>query len=164
MCGEVRAVANVNRDDGQDVAGGDRAAAQAPACVVIRGGSGARYEGKQRLTYFEGVSAESAGAQGLCLTYLQIPPGGRSAVHLHAEHESAAYLITGRVEMLHGDGLRERVEMGPGDFVYIPAGAPHLVRNASQTEPATGLLARTDPHEQESVVLLPDLEAAASDA
>ena len=29
----------------------------------------------------------------------------------------------------------------------------------SQTEPCTAVIARTDPNEQESVVLLPELEA-----
>src|SRR3712207_8935440 len=41
-----------------------------------------------------------------------------------------------------------------GDFLYIPAGVPHLPANASQTEPCTAVLARTDPNEQESVVLV----------
>ena len=44
-------------------------------------------------------------------------------------------------------------------MVYIPAGVPHLPINASEHEPATCVVARTDPNEQESVVLLPELEA-----
>jgi uncharacterized RmlC-like cupin family protein len=35
---------------------------------------------------------------------------------------------------------------------------PHLPYNMSQTEPCTAVIARTDPNEQESVVLLPELE------
>ena len=62
--------------------------------------------------------------------------------------------------MYHGEGLREHIAVGPGDFVYIPAQAPHIVRNTSSTEPLIGILARTDPNEQESVVLLPELEDA----
>jgi uncharacterized RmlC-like cupin family protein len=146
------ATANVKLNGQEDV----------PVCKLIRAGSGASYEGKQHLQYFEGVSAQSAGAKALCLTLLQVPPGAQSAVHMHDAHESAAYHVSGAVEVLHGAGLRERVTMAPGDFFYIPAGAPHLVRNLSQTEPATGILARTDPNEQESVVLLPELEAAAA--
>lgn len=46
-----------------------------------------------------------------------------------------------------------------GDFVYIPAGVPHLPGNPSATEPAVAVVARTDPNEQESVVLLPELDA-----
>jgi len=46
-----------------------------------------------------------------------------------------------------------------GDFVYIPANVPHLPYNLSETEPCTSVIARTDPNEQESVVLLPELDA-----
>ncbi len=45
-----------------------------------------------------------------------------------------------------------------GDFVYIPAGIPHLPMNCSD-EVCVVVIARTDPKEQESVVLLPHLES-----
>ena len=41
-----------------------------------------------------------------------------------------------------------------GPFRYIPADVPHLPYNASETEPCVGIIARTDPNEQESVTLL----------
>jgi uncharacterized RmlC-like cupin family protein len=63
--------------------------------------------------------------------------------------------------MLFGPQLEQRQGFQAGDFVYIAAGVPHLVANSSQTEPLSGILARTDPNEQESVVLRPDLEPAA---
>ena len=132
----------------------------APKCALIRSRAAREYDGKQQLHYREGISAESVGAQALCMNALTIPPGGQSAAHLHATHESAAYVISGHGEMFYGDGLRERMEFGPGDFVYIAAGAPHVVRNTSRTEPLVGVLARTDPNEQESVVLAPELEPA----
>jgi len=133
---------------------------QAPKCVLVRGRAAREYEGKQHLHYQEGVSAQSVGAQALCMNLLTVPPGGQSAAHLHATHESAAYVISGHGEMFHGEGLSERMEFGPGDFVYIAAGSPHFVRNTTTTEPLIGILARTDPNEQESVVLRPDLEPA----
>ena len=46
----------------------------------------------------------------------------------------------------------------PGDFVYIPSGVP-LVLNASETEPALAVLARTDPNEQEDITELPALDS-----
>ena len=60
--------------------------------------------------------------------------------------------------MWYGQNLEEHMEVVAGDFIYIPAGVPHLPYNASETEPATAVLARTDPNEQESVVLRPDLD------
>jgi hypothetical protein len=43
----------------------------------------------------------------------------------------------------------------------IPANTPHLPYNMSQIELATAVISRTDPNEQESVVLLPELDAIA---
>jgi uncharacterized RmlC-like cupin family protein len=54
--------------------------------------------------------------------------------------------------------IRGTVSRPAGDFVYIPAGMPHLPYNSSQTETCTAVVARTDPDEQESVVLLPELD------
>jgi uncharacterized RmlC-like cupin family protein len=124
-------------------------------CRLIRGGGG--YRGRQGLDYFEGVSAESAGSSGLCLHRLVIPPGGRAVPHLHEDHESAVFVLSGEAVMWHGERLEQRMDLRAGDFVYIPAGVPHLPANLSRSEPAVAVIARTDPNEQESVVLRPDL-------
>jgi uncharacterized RmlC-like cupin family protein len=129
-----------------------------PTCQVIRPSQS--YSGRQGLDYFAGVSAESAGSRGLCMHLLKMPPGARAKAHLHANHESAAYVISGEVEMLYGDKFQHRETVRAGEFVYIPAGVPHLPFNASEVE-AIAVLARTDPNEQESVVLLPELDGQA---
>jgi uncharacterized RmlC-like cupin family protein len=131
------------------------------SCVVIR--PGAQYDGKQRLTYFEGISKESAGSTGLCLHLLTIPPGGRAKAHLHANHESAIYVISGSSEVWHGEWLKNRDMVRAGEFFYIPAGVPHLPVNPTD-EPVTAIVARTDPNEQESVVLLPELDSVPDQA
>lgn len=66
--------------------------------------------------------------------------------------------------MWYGEGLREQMLCRAGDFIYIyiPAGVPHLPANRSQTEPCIAVIARTDPNEQESVRLLPELDDLAS--
>jgi uncharacterized RmlC-like cupin family protein len=122
------------------------------SCKVIRGA--AAYRGKQGLDVFEGISAQSAGSKGLCLHVITIPPGGRAKPHLHEHHESSVYVVSGRAGMWFGEGLREHVWMSAGDFLYIPANTPHLPYNPSDTEPCVGVVARTDPNEQESVTLL----------
>ena len=121
-------------------------------CVVIeRAGA---HRGKQGLEYFEGVSAQTAGSKALCLHIVKIPPLGRAKPHLHENHESAVYMLSGEAGMWYGEGLREHVWMRAGDFVYIPANVPHLPYNPSEEVVCTGLIARTDPNEQESVTLL----------
>ena len=132
----------------------------APGCTLIRADQSEARAGRQHQTIFEGVSARSAGARGLCLHLVVIGPGEQTAVHLHAGHETALYVLSGRAETWYGPGLREHLLAQAGDFLYIPAGQPHLARNPSRTEPCRAVVARTDPDEQESIVLLPELEGA----
>ena len=125
-------------------------------CRIVPGDQ--TYEGKQGLTYFAGVSAQNVGAQHLCLLVLVLPPGARAVAHLHESHESAIYLVEGEADVWWGEGLAEHGVMSAGDFMYIPAGVPHLPANRSATQEARAVIARTDPNEQESVVLLPHLQ------
>ena len=86
-----------------------------------------------------------------------VPPGAAATPHKHDGHETAIYVLRGRAGMDYGDRLEHRIEAGAGDFVYIAAGVPHRPFNLSDTEPVEYLVARTDPHQEESVVLLPEL-------
>ena len=124
-------------------------------CRVVRAGEA--YQGRQALAYAPGISAETVGASGINLQLVTIPPNGRAKAHLHAEHETAAYVLEGEIELRYGEGLQRHLVIRAGEFLYIPAGMPHLPFNTSQKE-AVALLARTDPNEQESVVLLPELD------
>ena len=123
-----------------------------PTCVLIS--QSGTYHGKQGLEYFNGVSSETAGALALCLHVVTIPPGGRAKPHLHENHESAVYVISGEAGMWYGEGLRQHMWTRSGDFAHIPANVPHLPYNASDTVPCIAVIARTDPNEQESVTLL----------
>ena len=114
---------------------------------------------RQGLTQFEGISAESAGARALCAHLLAIPPSGRAKAHRHAGHETAIYVLEGLAVLWFGEELESRVDVGPGDFRYIPPYVPHVPANASDTGWARGVVARTDPSEQESVELLPHLDS-----
>lgn len=125
-------------------------------CQVVSAGD--RYVGRQGTEFLPGVSAQTVGATGLCLHLSIIPPGGRAKAHMHADHESAIYVLQGEVDTWFGEQLEECLTAGPGDFIYIPAGMPHLPVNRSAAQPLTVVLARTDPNEQESVVLLPELD------
>ncbi len=121
--------------------------------------SGKPFIGKQGLQYAVGISAESVGARAIHMQLLTIPPGGRAFAHKHATHETAIYAISGVSHVWHGERLEHHSIVEPGDFFYIPADVPHLPYNPSLTEPVTAIIARTDPNEQESVILLPELDA-----
>lgn len=130
--------------------------AGAACCRQLKAGAG--YMGKQGLQYNMAISAETVGAQALHMQLVTIPPGSRARAHKHATHETALYALTGTSCMWHGQRLEHHAVIEPGDFVYIPADMPHLPYNPSATEAITAVIARTDPNEQESVVLLPELE------
>jgi uncharacterized RmlC-like cupin family protein len=108
---------------------------------------------KQKLSMFIGISGESAGSTRLSMYKVRIPPGGRAEAHSHAGHETAIYLLKGRVETFFGEGLRQSVINEAGDFLFIPPDLPHQPVNLSDTEFAEAIVSRTDPNEQESVVL-----------
>jgi len=122
-------------------------------CRIIRADDGGTYTGKQEVAYFAGISAESCGAEGLCMHLLVLPPGAEARAHLHEAHESAIYVLEGSAAMRHGPGLERVDTVRAGDFLFIPAGVPHQPFNPTDG-PVRALVARTDPNEQESVVLL----------
>ncbi len=128
-----------------------------PTCHVVRAGK--EFIGKQGLLYTPGVSAESTGAQGIHLQIVTIPPLARAKAHKHAAHETAIYILSGVSGVWYGENLEHHSMTHPGDFMYIPADMPHLPYNPSATEPCVAIISRTDPNEQESVVLLPHLDA-----
>ena len=127
-----------------------------PTCRIIR--PGGSYEGKQGFSYFEGIAKETVGSTGICMHLLTIPPGGRARAHKHESHETAVYVLSGVGTMWFGERLEEKMVTRAGEMLYIPAGVPHLPANLG-SEPVVAVIARTDPHEQESVVLLPELES-----
>ena len=127
-----------------------------PVCRVVR--PGGTYDGKQGFSYFEGIARETVGSSGICMHLLTIPPGARAKAHMHETHETAIYMLTGEAHTWYGENLDHHVIVKAGEMFYIPAGVPHLPANLSD-QPASAVIARTDPNEQESVVLLPHLEA-----
>jgi uncharacterized RmlC-like cupin family protein len=121
-------------------------------CVVIR--SDETYDGKQGVTLSTGISQTSVGSLALCMHIVTLPPGRRGTPHVHDGHESAIWMAAGEAEVWYGPGLSGRTVIRAGDFLYIPPGTPHLPVNRSDTDTMIAVVARTDPAEQESVVVL----------
>ena len=107
---------------------------------------------KQNLPYYVGISQETAGAKGLSMNLVVIPPGGSPKAHYHKDFETAIYLLKGKVETRFGENLQESKINEEGDFVFIPPGVPHKPVNLSKTEPALAIVSRNDPNEHENVV------------
>lgn len=120
-------------------------------CKIVRGGEA--FHGKQGLDYFSGISAETTGSRAICMHLLEMPPGASAKAHYHESHETAIFMLEGVAEFKHGPNLEQTDRVQAGDFIYIPAGVPHQPYNPTDAV-AKAVIARTDPNEQESVVLV----------
>jgi uncharacterized RmlC-like cupin family protein len=105
------------------------------------------------------ISRASAGAQKIWAGTVTIQPGAQTGPHHHGHLESVIYVLRGRARMRWGDRLEFASEAGPGDFIYVPPHVPHQEINASQDEPLSCVVVRSD---QEPVVVNLDV-AAVSD-
>ncbi len=117
---------------------------------VIRGGENVRsWNGIQ---YQAGLSAKNVNVKHLSMNVATVPPGGVAYAHVHVGFEVMLYILSGRVRHEFGEYLRQTVENGPGDFIYIEPGVPHEVFNMSDTEPVVAVVARSDADEWAHIV------------
>lgn len=115
------------------------------SCRVVRAKEA--FRGRQGLDYCTGISAESVGAEAICLHLLVMPVGATGKAHYHEAHETAICMLEGVIEFAYGEGLEHVERVRTGDFVYIPAGVWHLPYNPT-AQVAKALIACTDPREQ----------------
>ena len=102
------------------------------------------------------ISHASAGAGKIWAGTVEIQPGARTGPHHHGPLESVIYVLRGRARMRWGDRLEFAAEAGPGDFIYVPPHVPHQEINASEDEPLSCVVVRSD---QEPVVVNLDVTA-----
>lgn len=117
---------------------------------VIRGGQTVRsWNGIQ---YQAGLSGKNTNAKQLSMNIATVPPGAVAFSHVHVDFEVMLYILQGRVRHEYGHLLKQSVENGAGDFIYIEPGVPHEVFNLSDTEPVVAVVARSDATEWAHIV------------
>jgi uncharacterized RmlC-like cupin family protein len=82
----------------------------------------------------EAISNRLAGSEGIFMGTSRIAPGSESSAHVHTNCESALFVVAGAGSIQAGPRLEARLEFRQGDFIYVPRGAPHSVRNDGDTE------------------------------
>jgi uncharacterized RmlC-like cupin family protein len=102
------------------------------------------------------ISRGSAGAEKIWAGTVQIEPGAQTGPHHHGPLESVIYVLRGRARMRWGERLEFAAEAGAGDFIYVPPHVPHQEINASQDEPLSCVVVRSD---EEPVVVNLDISA-----
>jgi uncharacterized RmlC-like cupin family protein len=101
-----------------------------------------------------GISADTAGASRIWMGHAVGPPGMDTGPHHHGEAETAGYIVRGTARILWGERFEQYVDVGPGDFIFVPAYLPHIERNVSD-EPCEFIIARTPDN---IVINLPPLD------
>ena len=100
----------------------------------------AQTKGMPRLA---GVGPETTDASSIWMGQVTGEPGMDSGPHHHGKAETAGYVLSGQTRILYGENYQRSVELGPGDFIYIPPYVPHIERNLDETEPVEFLTARS---------------------
>ena len=98
------------------------------------------------MTRIAGVSEALTGATGIHLATATIPAGCSSGAHVHLNCESALYIIQVHGKFMVGEKLDQVIEFGPGDYLFVPPGAPHQPINDG-TEVVEMVIARNTPVE-----------------
>jgi uncharacterized RmlC-like cupin family protein len=119
---------------------------------------GQTYVGKQGITYGAGASAETVGAEKICMNIMPMPPGARAKAHYHKGIETIAYMLTGECAVYYGDELERRILVRAGEQVFCPADVPHAPCNESGA-PCTWIVVHSSGSDQEGIVLQPELDA-----
>ena len=99
----------------------------------------------QGVTREFGISQSSAGSRHLSMACGVVPAGATSTRHAHP-FETAVFVIAGRARAYFGLTDEEWVDVGAGEFLYIPAEVPHRTANIGDT-PAAYVLARAAPED-----------------
>ena len=61
--------------------------------------------------------------------FVRTEAGMASGWHHHGDYESTIYVLSGSLRMEFGAGGGDVLEAGPGDFVFVAAGAIHRESN-----------------------------------
>lgn len=100
----------------------------------LRTGEGEKVRVITDLVTIKATAGDTAGAYSLFET--STPPAGGCPPHSQRYDEETFYVLEGRYTFLIGD---QTVELGPGDYAFVPRGTVHAFANAG-SEPARMLI------------------------
>jgi uncharacterized RmlC-like cupin family protein len=105
----------------------------------------------------EAISGKLTGATKVWMGQTHVAPRTNSGDHHHGSAETAIYVLSGHPVFVFADGDEEiRLAAEPGDYIFVPAFAPHREENPTGAE-AVVIIARSS---QEGIVVnLPSLWA-----
>jgi uncharacterized RmlC-like cupin family protein len=97
-----------------------------------------------------GVCESTVGASKIWMGETHMAPGVVSGAHHHGENETSIYVLSGNPVFIYVvDGVEQRIETKPGDYVYVPPFVPHIESNEQGKDEAVVIIARSS---QEAIV------------
>jgi uncharacterized RmlC-like cupin family protein len=75
------------------------------------------------------IAGETCGSTAIFTVLSRLAPGLRSSAHIHTNCESSIYVASGQGSVQTGVQLDKVLAIRPGDFLFVPPGAPHVVIN-----------------------------------
>jgi uncharacterized RmlC-like cupin family protein len=80
------------------------------------------------------IREEAIATDGMWAGLVRTDPGIVSGWHHHGDYESTIYVLTGALRMEFGPGGADVIDAGPGDFLFVAAGAVHRESNPTDEE------------------------------
>ena len=97
-----------------------------------------------------GVCESTVGASKIWMGETHMAPGVVSGAHHHGENETSIYVLSGNPVFIYmANGVEERIETKPGDYVYVPPFVAHIESNELGEDEAVVIIARSS---QEAIV------------
>ncbi|MFP5226167.1 MAG: cupin domain-containing protein [Acidobacteriota bacterium] len=111
----------------------------------------AQTPGSQRLA---AITRDRGITTGLWGGTFLVEPGARTGIHHHGEQETIVYVLEGESIVRWGEHGESEATVRAGDFLHVPAFAPHMEINLSTEKPFRWIVVRSTP--DPIVVNLPD--------
>jgi uncharacterized RmlC-like cupin family protein len=92
------------------------------------------------------VGPERMGSEKIRLKITEYQPGYSHKLHMHPAQEEVIFVLEGRGVT---ETKEDKIEIGPGSVVFVPAGVYHATVNLSRTEPLKAVIVKSPPDDEE---------------
>ncbi len=93
---------------------------------------------------------ENVGAKYLKINITEYAAGTAHTLHRHPEQEEVIYILDGE-GITRTDAGDQRI--GPGSFVFVPAGTDHATLNILKERPMKAIIIKSPPEEKKGMGL-----------
>lgn len=92
------------------------------------------------------VGPERMGSEKIRLKITEYQPGFTHKLHMHPTQEEVIFVLEGKGVT---ETREDKIEIGPGSVVFVPAGVYHATLNLSSTESLRAVIVKSPPDDEE---------------